>query len=250
MKKLCIIAALALVCCTLGAQPPQGQQQQPRRNVFDPTNPGAHDPVMAKEGDTYYVFTTGNGISLMTSKDLKTWTPAGSCIPQCPAWIQEKLPNFRGNNFWAPDIIYYQGKWHLFYAASAFGRNTSVIGHATSPTLNPESPDYKWTDQGCMIQSVPYRDMWNAIDANIVIDEDGTPWMDFGSFWNGIMMVKLKDDLRIRSLRLNDSLNRPLVFQPGRKYIISGITFPKLLELYGEDILWDVQASGENLIWD
>lgn len=211
MKKLCIIAALALVGCAVsaqqpqgqqrprpaqGQQPPQGQQQQPRRNVFDPTNPGAHDPVMAKEGDTYYVFTTGNGVSLMTSKDLKTWTQAGSCIPQCPAWIQEKLPNFRGNNFWAPDIIYYQGKWHLFYAASAFGRNTSVIGHATSPTLNPESPDYKWTDQGCMIQSVPYRDMWNAIDANIVIDENGTPWMDFGSFWNGIMMVKLKDDLR------------------------------------------------------
>ena len=37
--------------------------------------------------------------------------------------------------------------------------------------------------------------MWNAIDPNIIIGEDGTPWMSFGSFWDGIKMVKLTDDL-------------------------------------------------------
>jgi hypothetical protein len=65
-----------------------------------------------------------------------------------------------------------------------------------------------------------------------------------------VISFKLVGETRVRSLRLNDNNGTPLVFQPGRKYIISGITFPKLLELYGEDILWDVQASGENLIWD
>ncbi len=65
-----------------------------------------------------------------------------------------------------------------------------------------------------------------------------------------VISFKVKDEARIRSLRLNDSQGQPLEFKPGRKYILSGITFPKLLELYGEDILWDVQASGENLIWD
>jgi arabinan endo-1,5-alpha-L-arabinosidase len=48
---------------------------------------------------------------------------------------------------------------------------------------------------GCVIQSVPGRDNWNAIDPNLIIDEAGVPWLDFGSFWDGIKLVKLKDDL-------------------------------------------------------
>ena len=32
-----------------------------------------HDPVMAKEGDTYYLFSTGFGVSVMSSKDMRTW---------------------------------------------------------------------------------------------------------------------------------------------------------------------------------
>lgn len=61
---------------------------------------------------------------------------------------------------------------------------------------------------------------------------------------------KLVGETRIRSLRLNYSNGTPITFQPGVKYKIVGITFPRLHELYGEDILWDVQAVGENLIWD
>ena len=34
-------------------------------------------------------------------------------------------------------------------------------------------------------------DNWNAIDPNIVIDDAGTPWMDFGSFWGGVKMIKI-----------------------------------------------------------
>ena len=36
---------------------------------------------------------------------------------------------------------------------------------------------------------------WNAIDPNLVFDEDNTPWLSFGSFWNGLKMVKLNADL-------------------------------------------------------
>ena len=38
------------------------------------------------------------------------------------------------------------------------------------------------------------NDNWNAIDPNIVVDDAGVPWMDFGSFWSGIKMVKLNTD--------------------------------------------------------
>jgi len=42
---------------------------------------------------------------------------------------------------------------------------------------------------------VPGRDLWNAIDANVIVDESGTPWMSFGSFWTGIKLVKLEGQL-------------------------------------------------------
>ena len=66
---------------------------------------------------------------------------------------------------------------------------------AINKTLNTASPDYKWEDAGKIIQSVPGRDMWNAIDPNLILEDNGTPWLSFGSFWNGIKLVKLKNDL-------------------------------------------------------
>jgi len=180
-----LVAALLLISLGAFAQ---------RQQVFNPTKPYVHDPVMAKQGDTYYVFGTGNGISCMSSKDLKTWKEEKPVFAKAPDWIMEAMPDFR-NHIWAPDIIWHQGQWHLFYACSRGGLNTSWIGHCTTPTLDPSSPDFKWTDHGCVLQSVPSRDMWNAIDPNIVFDEEGHPWLNFGSFWNGIMIVKMEDDL-------------------------------------------------------
>ena len=60
-----------------------------------------HDPVMAKDGDTYYIFSTGMGISQMTSKDRKTCT----VLPQpvmtvIPGWTTDSVPGF-GNHVWA-----------------------------------------------------------------------------------------------------------------------------------------------------
>jgi arabinan endo-1,5-alpha-L-arabinosidase len=164
--------------------------------MTDIKNPGTHDPVLIKEGDRYYLFATGQGISILSSPDLITWKFEPPVFREAPAWAVERIPTFRGH-IWAPDVQYYQGRYHVFYSCSAFGKNTSVIGHASSKTLNTESPDYGWTDHGMVIESKPYRDNWNAIDANVIVDEAGTPWMNFGSFWGGIKMVKLTADLTV-----------------------------------------------------
>ena len=44
-----------------------------------------------------------------------------------------------------------------------------------------------------IVESIPGRDEWNAIDANVIVDEDGTGWLCFGSFWRGIKMFKLDE---------------------------------------------------------
>ena len=50
-------------------------------------------------------------------------------------------------------------------------------------------------DLGKVIQSVPGRDRWNAIDPNLLFDGKNTPWLTFVSFWEGIKMVNLNNDL-------------------------------------------------------
>jgi arabinan endo-1,5-alpha-L-arabinosidase len=62
-------------------------------------------------------------------------------------------------------------------------------------TLDTKDKNYKWEDHGVVIRSEPGRDNWNAIDPNLIIDENNVPWLAFGSFWSGVKMVRLNDDL-------------------------------------------------------
>ncbi len=156
--------------------------------------PITHDPVMMKQGDTYYVYCTGPGITVHTSKDLKNWTQEKQVFDPNPAWAKEKVPGFNGH-IWAPDIYYSDGTYYLYYSISSFGGNNSCIGLTTNKTLDPSSPDFEWVDHGPILESVPGRDNWNAIDPAIIKDDEGVAWMSFGSFWGGLKIVKLTDDL-------------------------------------------------------
>ena len=153
-------------------------------------SPPMHDPCIIQQDSTYYIFATGWGIVRWSSTDLLHWKRLKPVFDTPPAWTAEEVRGFRGV-FWAPDISYYKGTYYLYYAVSAFGKNTSCIGLATNRTLDDKSPLYHWVDRGKIIQSVPGRDMWNAIDPNLVMDSAGTPWLDFGSFWGGIKLVRL-----------------------------------------------------------
>jgi arabinan endo-1,5-alpha-L-arabinosidase len=144
-----------------------------------------HDPVMAREGDTYYVFSTGSRIIVICSKDMVTWEWCGRVFEKNPRWLTDAVPGV--GDLWAPDISFFNGKWHLYYAGSTFGSNRSAIGLATNVTLDRDSPDYEWVDEGLVIRSAPGDD-WNAIDPNVAFDETGQPWLSFGSFWSGIKM--------------------------------------------------------------
>ena len=153
----------------------------------------AHDPVMIRRGDTWYLFVTGPGITVYSSKNLETWKAEAPVFAQIPAWAYEIAPGFNGH-IWAPDISEHDGTYYLYYSISAGGKNTSAIGVATNTTLDPQDPAFAWVDHGIVLRSVPHRDMWNAIDGNLVEDEDGTPWLAFGSFWGGLKLVKLRED--------------------------------------------------------
>jgi arabinan endo-1,5-alpha-L-arabinosidase len=154
---------------------------------------GVHDPVIIHQNDTYYVFCTGGGrggvIPIRTSKDLHKWQLSGYVFERLPAWVNQEGISARDS--WAPDISYYNGKYHLYYSVSSFGVNNSAIGLVTNKTLDPNSPDYKWEDQGLVVRSTPGETDWNAIDGNLVIKDKKNIWLCWGSFWSGIKMRRI-----------------------------------------------------------
>jgi arabinan endo-1,5-alpha-L-arabinosidase len=209
-----------------------------------------HDPVVAKQDGTYYLYNTGRGISVYSSKDLKEWKREPAVFAEKPEWADSIVPDFE-NHIWAPDITLHNGTYYLYYSVSSFGKNTSAIGIATNTTLNPEDENYKWEDHGIVIQSVPNRDMWNAIDPNLVFDDKKTPWLAFGSFWDGLKLVKMDNSLtsiaqpeewhtiarRERSFDLPDS-------NPGDAALEAPFIFKKN-GYYYQFLSWDLCCRGE-----
>ena len=182
-----------LLCVLLACLPFAARAQDPVLG-----NSFAHDPgTMIKEGSRYYVFYTGFALPYKYSTDRTNWTwnssqrvfPAGP-----PAWVATAIPGF-DENYWAPDIAYFNGKFHLYYSASIWGTIDSVIGLVTTPTLNPPV----WTDQGKVIQSdascctQPETDLTanNCIDPAILVRTNGDVWMVFGSYSDGILLMQL-----------------------------------------------------------
>jgi arabinan endo-1,5-alpha-L-arabinosidase len=148
---------------------------------------------MTRQDSTYYIFCTGNGIAMWSSADRIHWKAEKPVFATPPQWALDAIAGFKGH-IWAPDISFYNGQYFLFYSVSAFGKNTSAIGVATNTTLHTNNPNYKWVDHGKVIQSIPGKTNWNAIDPNLITDKDGTPYLVFGSFWDGLKLVKLNKD--------------------------------------------------------
>ena len=173
------------------AQEQNGEERKIRE--FVTSNPMVHDPVMAKEDGVYHIFATGMGIQRMTSKDRKNWqVKAMPVMTVIPKWTRDSVPGF-DKHVWAPDIIRWHNKWWLAYSCSTFGKNGSAIGLLSAAKL--DSPI--WNDEGCIVASRENRDNWNAIDPNFVIDDNDTPWMVWGSFWDGIQIVRLDTTMHV-----------------------------------------------------
>jgi arabinan endo-1,5-alpha-L-arabinosidase len=156
----------------------------------------AHDPsTLIKDGASYFIYADGQGITALTSTDRRNWSGASPVFTtNIPAWTTNNISGFTGY-FWAPDVACFNGQYNLYYVCSEWGTINSAIGLVTSPSLI--SP--VWTDQGKVIQSNPDNETttntdltaYNCIDPSIMQDTNGTIWMSFGSYSDGILIMQL-----------------------------------------------------------
>jgi len=188
-----MMAMQIAVCATMLAASVSPAQEPITGNIW------AHDPsTMIKDANRYYIFTTGSGIPSKYSTDLHNWSAGSNVYPgnTPPAWAASAVPGYDPGNWnWAPDIAYFNGKYHLYYSVSEWGTIDSAIGLFTSSSLITPS----WADQGKVVQSdaLGHTDVntdttsYNCIDPSILVDTNGSVWMSFGSYSSGILITQL-----------------------------------------------------------
>jgi len=214
-----LLFVVAVYCCTLVGPIHAQRTVSGDLDIHDPST------ILIEDG-RYYMFGTGGGIISKSSSNRLFWQDGPSVFNTPPSWTFDAVPGFEGF-FWAPDMMHFNGLYHLYYSVSTFGSQTSAIGLVTNPTLDPSAPHYQWTDQGPVIQSQPGL-AYNAIDAGLIQDEDNRLWMTFGSFNDGIHLFELDPETgkrvspnsRIHRLADNSSIESPYLYQHEDHYYL------------------------------
>ncbi len=187
-----------------------------------------HDPsTIVKCKDEYWVFYTGDGVPSAHSKDLVKWESGPAVFTNLPEAVTQAVPAHKGNQVWAPDVMYVGKQYLLYYAVSTWGKNTSAIALATNPTLDPSDPQFHWTDRGVVIQSCE-GDNFNTIDPAITQDGQGGLWLAFGSYWSGIKVIALDpatglrfaNDKTMHALAYSGSIEASYIYHHGEFYYL------------------------------
>ena len=166
------------------------------------------DPCVVR-GDDGYIYCFATAGRVLRSEDGCGWEAyMENAIPR-PTW---------GDGYaerpiiWAPDVVKIGDQWIYYYSLSAWG-GPCGIGYATAEEI--AGP---WTDHGKLFVSAEVGGEYslgvsNSIDQQVIIDDDGSVYMVFGSFV-GCYLVQLTDD--------GMGLYNGIAYQREHKVLISG----------------------------
>ncbi len=139
--------------------------------------PFIHDPstIMECEGK-YYTFGTGGGG--LISEDGWTWN-TGAVRPGGGA---------------APDAIKIGDRYLIAYGSTGGGLgggHDGKINTMWNKTLDPKSPDFKFSESNVVASSSNMEDC-DAIDPGLLLDPtDGRLWLSYGTYFGFIRLVEL-----------------------------------------------------------
>lgn len=161
------------------------QNPMPIKNIGDPF-------VLRDSVGTYYCYATSapDGFKAWTSDDLVHWTDIGYVY-------QRKEDSWGESDFWAPEVVFYQGKYFMHYSAR-WSKNQSLrLGVATA-----DSPNGPFID----VVDHPMFDFGYAvIDGHVFFDDDGRKYFYYsrdcsenivdGRHESHLYVAELDDDL-------------------------------------------------------
>ncbi|MBI5725447.1 MAG: family 43 glycosylhydrolase [Planctomycetes bacterium] len=135
------------------------------------TNPiidkGLADPFILKVDGVYYLFATGKAqdgrhLPIHRSTDMRNWQFVRGAVEKGAdgSWNRR--------NFWAPEVIFLEGQYHLYYTAMPDGTPANT-GNRVGLALSG-SPEGPYQDAGVVI---PH----GSIDGSPFVDADGSLYM-------------------------------------------------------------------------
>lgn len=147
-----------------------------------------------REEGLYYMFGStdkniwgkGTGFDVWIGNDLENWEgPYPVFRPDEDFYSEE--------NFWAPEVHYYQGAYYMF--ATFLRKDNGKRGTGILKSYSLKGPFVPHSET-----PVTPAD-WFSLDGTLHIDEDGKPWMVFCHEWvqigdGEICAVRLSDDLK------------------------------------------------------
>lgn len=157
--------------------------------------PDLADPTIIQASDGYfYAYGTENAwsnginrlIPIVRSKNLVKWEYISDAFTTKPEWISSE-----SRYLWAPDVVFSNGTYYLYYSFSKWGDSNPGIGLATS-----NYPYGPFTDQGKIFDASSIG-VSNCIDPFYIEDGSGRnkkKYLFFGSY-AGIYGIELSDDM-------------------------------------------------------
>ena len=233
-----------------------------------------HDPAVCKVADTFYMYSTDaifrenrkearkknvplGFVQMRKSADLVNWEFAGWAFPEIPAeaadWVRACNGGKGPHNIWAPYMVDAgNGKFHLYYCASAFGKSTSFIGLAEAP-----SPLGPWKHVGAVVRT-DSNSVMNAIDPSVITTADGRRFMHYGSYFGGLFCLELDpatglpltegDQGHLVARRANykkDNLEAPeIIYNPDNGYYYLFGSYDPLMTTYNVRVARSKNAEG------
>lgn len=139
-----------------------------------------------KQSNVYYMYANNRpNFKVYKSLDLVKWKDLGNCFTAGGDF-------WGANDFWAPDVYEYKGKYYLF---ATFSNPTTKRGTSILTADSPEGPFSPLTN------SAVTPDEWMCLDGALYIDSDRKPWVIYCHEWleagdGEIIAQQLSDDLK------------------------------------------------------
>lgn len=144
MRALLGVLAVALAGCS-------GTQSPPPRTYTNPVlDQNFADPAVLRAPDGYhYAYATQSevggkmvNIQIARSRDLVRWEHMGDALPQKPVWASNT------QDFWAPDVSFHNGRYHLYYSAKPDAALTDPARGLCLAVATAENPQGPFFDSG------------------------------------------------------------------------------------------------------